>query len=44
MAEWAVMEIFDTIAWNGAEAAPEGTCKMFKIWYAKQGSGFCGAG
>ena len=33
--------IFDTIAWNEVEAALEGTSKMFKMLYAKQGSGFC---
>ena len=35
---------FDTIAWDDTEAALEGTSKMFKMWYAKQGSGFCGVG
>ena len=34
----------DTIAWDDAEAALEGTSKMFKMWYTKQGSGFCGLG
>ena len=35
-------ETFETITWNDAEAALEGTRKMFKTWYAKHGSGFCG--
>ena len=35
---------FDTIAWDNTEAALEGMSKMFKICYAKQGSGFCGVG
>ena len=35
---------FDTIAWDDAEAALEGTSKMFKMWYVKQGSGFCRVG
>ena len=35
---------FDTIAWDNTEAALEGTSKMFKMWYAKQGSGFCEVG
>ena len=37
-------ETFDTITWDDAEAALEGTSKMFKMWYAKQGSGFCRVG
>ena len=37
-------ETFDTITWNDVEAALKGTSKMFKMWYAKQGSGFCGVG
>ena len=32
------------IAWNDVEAALKRTSKMFKIWYAKQGSGFYGMG
>ena len=35
---------FDTITWDKTDAALEGTSKMFKVWYAKQGSGFCGVG
>ena len=31
-------ETFDTVAWNDVEAAQEGTSKMVKIWYAKQGA------
>jgi len=31
---------FDPIVWDNAEAALEGTNMMFKMWYAKQGSGF----
>ena len=37
-------ETFDTIAWDNAEAALEGTSEMFKMWYTKQGSGFYGVG
>ena len=37
-------EIFDTIAWKDVTKALEGRSKMFKMWYAKQGSGFCGVG
>ena len=37
-------ETFDTIAWNDVEAALKGTSKMFKMWHAKQGSGFCRVG
>ena len=37
-------ETFDTIAWDAVEAALEGTSKVFKMWYEKQGSGFCGVG
>ena len=37
-------DTFDTITWNDVEAALKGTSKMFKIWYAKQGSDFCGVG
>ena len=37
-------ETFDMIAGNDVEAALKGTSKMFKIWYAKQGSDFCGVG
>ena len=32
------------IPWNDVEAALKGTSKMFKLWYVKQGSGFCGVG
>ena len=37
-------ETFDTIAWDDSEAALEGTSKIFKMWYTKQGSRFCGVG
>ena len=37
-------ETFDVITWNNVEAALKGTSKMFKMWYTKQGSGFCGVG
>ena len=33
-------EVFDIISWNDVEAALKGTSKMFKMWHAKQGSGF----
>ena len=35
---------FDYIALDYTDEALEGTSKMFKMWYAKQGSGFCGVG
>ena len=37
-------EIFDTIAWDDTGRALEGRSKTYKMWYAKQGSGFCGVG
>ena len=37
-------EIFDLNAWNDVEAALKGTSKIFRMWYAKQGSGFFGVG
>ena len=37
-------EVFEMIAWNDREAALKGTSEMFKMWYAKQGSGFYGVG
>ena len=37
-------DTFDTIAWDDTEAALEGTSKMFKMWYTKQGSGYCKVG
>ena len=37
-------DVFDTVAWGDvAEALPERS-NMFKMWYAKQDSGFCGVG
>ena len=32
------------IAWNDVGAALKGTRKIFKMWYAKQRSDFCGVG
>ena len=37
-------ETVETNTLEHAEAALERTSKMFKMWYAKQGSGFCGVG
>ena len=37
-------DTFDIIAWDDTEAALEGTSKMFKMWYATEGSVFCGIG
>ena len=37
-------EVFDMVAWDDVEAALKQRSKMYKMWYAKQGSGFCGVG
>jgi|SaaInl74LU_5_DNA_1037368.scaffolds.fasta_scaffold15862_2 hypothetical protein len=37
-------EIFDTVAWEPLRALLEGRPQMFRVWYAKQCSGFCGTG
>ena len=37
-------EVFDTVAWDDVEEALKGRSKMFKMWYTKQGSGYCGVG
>ena len=37
-------EGFDTVAWGDVAEALEERSKMFKMWYAKQGSGYCGVG
>merc|ERR1711966_181777 len=37
-------EVFDTVAWDDVEEALKERSKMFKMWYAKQGSGYCGVG
>ena len=37
-------EVFDTVAWDDISKALEGISKMFKMWYAKQGLGYCGVG
>ena len=37
-------EVFDTVAWGDVVEALKERSKMFKMWYAKQGSGFCGVG
>ena len=37
-------EVFDTVAWDDIAKALEGMHKMYKIWYAKSGSGLCGLG
>ena len=34
-------ETFDLIAWDDVERGLRGTSKMFKVWHAKQGSGYC---
>ena len=35
---------FSSIAWDDIDAAMRGTSKMYRLWYAKQGSGYCGVG
>ena len=37
-------EIFDTVAWDNVAKALEGTSKIYKMWYAKQGLRFSGIG
>ena len=37
-------EVFDTVAWGDVVEALKERSKMFKMWYTKQGSGFCGVG
>ena len=37
-------EMFDTVAWGDVTEALKDRSKMFKMWYAKQGTGFCGVG
>ena len=37
-------EAFDTVTWDDVEEALKERSKMFKMWYAKQGSGYCGVG
>ena len=37
-------EVFDTVAWGDVVEALKERSKMFKMWYAKQGSRFCGVG
>ena len=35
-------DVFDIVAWGDVAEAPKERSKMFKMWYAKQGSGFWG--
>ena len=37
-------EVFDTVAWGDVVEALKERSKMFKMWYAKQGSGYCRVG
>ena len=37
-------EVFGTVAWGDVVEALKDQSNMFKIWYAKQGSGFCRVG
>lgn len=37
-------EIFDSVAWEPLRALLERRPQMFRVWYAKQCSGFCGTG
>ena len=34
-------EVFDAVAWGDMAEALKEQSKMFRMWYAKQGSGFC---
>ena len=36
--------VFDMVAWDDVKSTLKGPSKMFKMWYSKQGSGFCGVG
>ena len=37
-------EVFETVAWDDIAAALKEQINIFKMWYAKQGSNFCGVG
>jgi len=37
-------ETFSSIAWEDIDAAMKGSSKMCRLWYAKQGCGYCGVG
>ena len=37
-------KVFDTVAWGDVAEVLKERSKMFKMWYAKQDSGFCGVG
>ena len=37
-------KIFGMVAWDGIKTALKGASKMFKMWHAKEGFGFCGVG
>ena len=37
-------EVFDIVIWDDPESALKGTSKIFKMWHAKQESGYCGVG
>ena len=38
------IETFLSISWEDIDAAMKSTSKMYKLWYAKQGCGYCGVG
>ena len=35
-------EVFDTVEWDGIELALKDKPRMYKLWYGKQCTGFCG--
>lgn len=35
-------EVFDAVEWDGIELALSNKLHMYKLWYGKQCSGFCG--
>ena len=37
-------EVVDTVAWGDVAETLKERSKIFKMWHAKQGSGFCGLG
>jgi len=46
MIETGVMtaEAFDLVQWDDIRSALEQKPRMYQLWYAKQGSGYCGTG
>ena len=46
MTETGVMsaDAFDLVQWDDLRRALDGKPRMYQLWYAKQGSGYCGTG